>query len=47
MCERGELAHVRGTNAIRVLPADVDAFIARRRASRARNRSETLASADF
>ncbi|NVJ08309.1 helix-turn-helix domain-containing protein [Myxococcus sp. AM001] len=29
LCERGELAHVRVSNAIRVRPADVDAFIAR------------------
>jgi excisionase family DNA binding protein len=29
LCERGELPHVRVSNAIRVRPADVDAFLAR------------------
>jgi DNA binding domain, excisionase family len=28
LCERGELAHVRVSNAIRVRPEDVQAFIA-------------------
>ncbi|MCP3143737.1 helix-turn-helix domain-containing protein [Pyxidicoccus xibeiensis] len=29
LCERGELSHVRVSNAIRVRPSDVDAFLAR------------------
>ncbi|RYZ13050.1 MAG: DNA-binding protein [Myxococcaceae bacterium] len=29
LCERGDLLHVRVSNAIRVRPADVDAFLAR------------------
>jgi excisionase family DNA binding protein len=31
LCERGELPHVRVSNAIRVLPADLEAFVAGRR----------------
>jgi helix-turn-helix protein len=31
LCARGELAHVRILNAIRVAPADLDAFVAARR----------------
>ncbi len=31
LCERGELPHVRVSNAIRVAPADLEAFIARGR----------------
>jgi excisionase family DNA binding protein len=31
LCEKGELAHVRVSNAIRVAPADLDRFIADRR----------------
>ncbi|QDE69914.1 helix-turn-helix domain-containing protein [Myxococcus xanthus] len=27
LCERGELPHIRGSNAIRVRPADVDVFL--------------------
>jgi excisionase family DNA binding protein len=32
LCARGELPHVRIPNAIRIAPADLDAFIARKRA---------------
>ncbi|WP_309243050.1 helix-turn-helix domain-containing protein [Hyalangium versicolor] len=31
LCERGELPHVRVSSAIRIRPADVDAFLARER----------------
>ena len=33
LCGRGEIAHVRVSNAIRVAPGDVDRFIAQRRRS--------------
>jgi len=29
LCERGELAHARVCNAIRIAPADLDAYLAR------------------
>ncbi len=31
LCERGELPHVRVSNAIRIAPADLEAFISRKR----------------
>jgi excisionase family DNA binding protein len=34
LCERGDLAHVRVSNAIRVLPTDLAAYIARSRVGR-------------
>jgi len=38
LCERGELRHVRVSNAIRVAPADLEAFIARGRSQSASKR---------
>ena len=33
LCERGELAHVRISNSIRIAPADLAAYVARQRPS--------------